>query len=364
LQPSLKGTLFYLRNRFRKNSITVFAMNNITIRELAEKLKLSVGTVSKALKDSYEISEDTKRRVREMAIELNYIPNLYASSLKKRKSKTIAVVIPEVADSFFSLAINGIESVAEAKGYHVLIYLTHESFLREQNILHEFKSGRVDGILISVSGETTGSEHITGLLENNIPVVFFDRITDDAKTTKVITDDFNSGYLAAQHLIDNGCKKITYLSISKSLSICNRRMEGFEKALSDNNILPREEDILFCSNNETDNLKAIIDLLSSGYTPDGLIISVEKLIIPVYQACCTLQLNIPGDIKLIGFSNLAASFILNPSLTTITQPAFEMGKAAATLLFNAFEKSNFILANESIIIPSQLNVRDSSRAKI
>src|SRR6187401_772420 len=144
-------------------------MKNINIKELAAVLKLSVSTISKALHDSHEISQDTKRLVLETAARLNYIPNPYASSLRGRKSKNIAVVIPEVADSFFSLAINGIESVAKEQGYHVLICLTHESYENEKNILKEFQGGRVDGVLISVSRETPQGEHIADLMSMEIP---------------------------------------------------------------------------------------------------------------------------------------------------------------------------------------------------
>src|SRR5258706_5744658 len=191
-------------------------MGNTTIKILAKELKLSVASVSKALRDSHEISNETKQKVLALARQLNYVPNPYASSLRKRVSKTIAVVLPEVADSFFSLAINGIESVAQEKGYHVLIYLTHESFAREKAILNEFKSGRVDGILMSVSGETCDSDHIKEVTAAGIPVVFFDRICEDVATVKIITDDFESGYNAATHLIEKGCKKIAFLSISAS----------------------------------------------------------------------------------------------------------------------------------------------------
>ena len=143
---------------------------------LANELHLSIATISKALRDSYEISIETKQRVFELAAKLNYIPNPHASSLRQRKSKTIAVVLPEVADSFFSLAINGIETIAQEKGYHVLIYLTHEKFSRESYILKDFQSGRVDGILMSVASETNESLHIKELYSRNIPIVFFDRV--------------------------------------------------------------------------------------------------------------------------------------------------------------------------------------------
>src|SRR5690606_216403 len=173
--------------------------------ELASTLNLSVSTISKALHDSYEISDETKQRVLETAERLNYIPNPYASSLRGRKSKNIALVIPEVADSFFSLAINGIESVAKQHGYHVLICLTHESFENEKAFLREFQGGRVDGVLMSVSSETSQAEHINSLISHGLPIMFFDRVIEDVATAQIITDDFESGYRATSHLIERGC---------------------------------------------------------------------------------------------------------------------------------------------------------------
>lgn len=335
-------------------------MKNINIKELALKLNLSVSTVSKSLNDSYEISEETKRRVLEIAELLNYVPNPYASSLRGRKSKNIAVVIPEVADSFFSLAINGIESVAKEKGYHVLICLTHESFENERTILREFQGGRVDGVLLSVSRETKQCNHINDLIENGLPLVFFDRACDDVKTAKITTDDFKSGYEATVHLIAQGCKRITFLSISDSLSISNKRLEGYLQALVDHKIEMDDRQIVQCSNNADENYLSIKKLLQQKNKPDGIVASVEKLTTPVYMACQALALNVPQDLKVVCFSNLETAAILNPSLTTITQPAFEMGKAAATILFKALGNPNFSIVKEDIIIPSTLVIRGST----
>jgi LacI family transcriptional regulator len=334
-------------------------MSNLTIKILAKELKLSVATVSKALGDSHEISNETKQKVLSLAQKLNYIPNPYASSLRKRKSKTIAIVLPEVADSFFSLAINGIESVAREKGYHVLIYLTHESFEREKAILNEFKSGRVDGILISVSEETRSSDHIKEVSTEAIPVVFFDRICEDVKTAKVTTDDFESGYKATQHLAVQGCKKIIYLAVSADLSINKYRMEGYQKALKDYGVT--DADIVLCGNNLDENYHTIKEALTRKNRPDGIVASVEKLITPIYLACKEIKLTIPNDIKLISFTNLKTALILDPPLSTITQPAFEMGKTAATILFKGIEKENFDLSKERIVIPSVLVERSSTK---
>lgn len=335
-------------------------MKNINIKELALELNLSVSTVSKALNDSYEISEETKRRVLETAARLNYVPNPYASSLRGRKSKNIGVVIPEVADSFFSLAINGIESVAKAKGYHVLICLTHESFENERTILKEFQGGRVDGVLLSVSRETTQCNHISDLLANGLPLVFFDRACDAVETAKITTDDFESGYKATVHLIEQNCNQIAFLSISDSLSISNKRLEGYLQALKDHNLKIEPKHHIHCTNEAEQNYLLIKKLLEQKNRPDGLVASVEKLTTPVYMACESLNLNIPRSIKVVCFSNLETAAILNPSLTTITQPAFEMGKAAAMLLFRALENRNFSLVKEDFVIPSTLVVRGST----
>ena len=333
---------------------------SVKIKDLAKQLNLSVATISKALKDSYEISPETKQRVFELAKRLNYTPNPYASSLRKRSSKTIAVVLPEVADSFFSLAINGIESVAHDKGYHVLIYLTHESFEREEAILKEFQSGRVDGILMSVSGETCTSDHVKKVIAAGMPLVFFDRVCEDVETAKIITDDFESSYNATNHLIRMGCKKVMYLSALPSLSINLKRIEGYKKALTDNAIESTDADIISCNSDAEGNYRIIRDLLDKKNKPDGLIASVEKLTTAVYLACRDLNLAIPANIKVISFTNLPTALILTPTLTTVTQPAFEMGKTAASVLFKALEKSNYNLKKETIIVPSVLNTRNSS----
>lgn len=335
-------------------------MDKLTIRTLAKELQLSVSTISKALRDSHEISAETKRKVLELAEKLNYTPNPYASSLRKKNSNTIAVVLPEVADSFFSLAINGIESVAREKGYHVLIYLTHENFAREQSILNDFKSGRVDGILISVSAETNNSDHINELINLGKPLVFFDRVCEDVDTGSIITNDTESSYEATCHLLQKGCKKIAFLYTSPDLSINKKRLEGYSKALNEFGLQPQKENIILCDGDSDSNYNIIYSILKNKTRPDGILACVEKLTTPIYLACKELKLAIPGNIKLVSFTNLPAALILSPTLTTVTQPAFEMGKAAAEILFKAIQKTNYNLKKEKIIIPSCLNVRDST----
>ena len=336
-------------------------MGGINIRILAKELGLSISTVSKALKDSHEISAITKQKVLAAARRLNYSPNPHASSLRRRRSKTVAVVLPEVADSFFSAAINGIEAIAQVEGYHVLIYLTHESHQREVSILNELGNGRVDGVLLSVCGEGGSITHLQQFVSGNIPLVFFDRVCREVKAATVTTNDFESGMLATQHLLENGCRHIAYLSISDGLAIMNERMQGYQQAMDLWSSKGTRSKILHCPADPQDTCNALQKLLIAPDKLEGIVASAEKLITPVYQCCQAVGVKIPEQLKVVSFSNLATAPILKPALTTITQPAFEMGKAAAELLFKALARKNFAIQDVHKVVPSQLVVRASSQ---
>lgn len=336
-------------------------MASVDLKRLAKELGLAVSTVSRALRDSYEISAETKERVFELARKLNYQPNPYASSLRKHKSKTIAVVIPEIANNFFALAINGIERIAQEKGYHVLIYLTHEQYPKEVAITRHLQSGRVDGILISLSGETADLDHLQDLKQKGIPIVFFDRVSESLGMPTVTTNDHESGFQAAAHLADAGCRRIACLTISDQLSISNKRMEGYLDALKQKGLAQDPTLVLQCSSHDhAANHQAIAALLQRKDRPDGIFASVEKLAITTYTVCQELGIVIPRDLKLVGFSNLETAALLHPSLTTITQPAFEIGQEAASMLFRILEKKGLGFGKEKLILKSALIVRRST----
>ncbi|MDF2188196.1 LacI family DNA-binding transcriptional regulator [Paraflavitalea sp. CAU 1676] len=334
-------------------------MEPVNIKKLAQLLNLSIATVSKALRDSYDISKETKEKVVALANELNYQPNPHASSLRKHKSKTIAVIIPEIANNYFTLAINGIESVAQEKGYHVLIYLTHEDYKREVAFARELFNGRVDGALISVAGTTTDYTHFKNLRDKGLPIVFFDRVCDEIDTLKVTTDDFESSYLATKHLIGQGCKKITHFAISSKLSIGNKRKRGYLQAMADHHLPVSDSLIVECINDDDRDIEMIEELFRRE-KPDGIFAAVERYAMDGYEVCSRLNLRIPQDVKVLSFSNLRIASFLNPSLTTITQPAFDIGKEAAARLLNNLEKKHAPLANESIVFKSSLIQRAST----
>jgi LacI family transcriptional regulator len=312
---------------------------NVTVKTLAKELNISIGTVSKALNDSYEISIDTKQKVLDLAKKLKYERNPAASNLRSQKTKTIAVIIPQIANNFFSLAINGIEEIARKRGYHVLIYLTHENSEIEIAFTDSLLSGRVDGILISVSSSTENLDHFRELV-NKIPVVFFDRTIEDIDAIKITADDYESTYDATVHLINNGCKRIAYLYALSCLNTGKRRIAGYRDALKDYNMESGENLIVNHHNDDNQNYENIKNLIIS-QKPDGIISSIEELALPCYYVCNELGLNIPDDLKIISFSNLSTAPLLNPSLSTITQPAFEIGREAAGFLFKILDQKPF-----------------------
>lgn len=336
-----------------------FKSDKVNMKALAKVLNVSIATVSKALRDSHDIGPETKLKVIEAARKLHYVPNPYASSLRKKASNTIAIIIPEIADSFFSQAINGIESVVAVKKYHTLIYLTHDSYEREAYMFGELASGRVDGVIMSVASNTEDTAHIKTLQEAGIPIVFFDRVFDDIKSVKITTDDLNSAYTATNHLLDAGCKNISLVTIKGYPSILSAREEGYRKALSERGIDPEKSSLITCSNKYNNENIAVIKDHIARVKPDGIIATVEHLATSIYLACDEMKLNIPRDVKVACFTNQITAPILNPPLTTILQPAYEMGKQAAQLLFDHLS-GKYVETGKEIVLPSQLMVRAST----
>lgn len=320
-------------------------MGEITIKHLAEKLSLSTATISKALQDSHEISAATKNRVLSLANLLNYRPNPFASGLRQHKSKTIAVILPEIADNFFAQAINGIEEIAREKGYHLLIYITHESSEREAFFVNDLLSRHVDGALISLSNDTADFSHLDKL-QKMLPTVFFDR-TYDGSLLHVTNNDYESCFNATEHLIQSGCKRIGFLSALQNLKTGHQRLNGYADALAQY-FIPFDDALVVNSDNcKNGNYSAIKRLLLNS-RPDGLVSSVEKLVKVCYSICDELKLHIPGDLKIISFSNLDTASLLQPPLSTITQHAFEIGGEAATMLLRVLKNSNYQPDNKVI----------------
>lgn len=332
----------------------------MTLKEIAKLLNISPSTVSRALSNSYEVSEKTKLKVQALANELNFQPNPNASSLRRNKNKTIAVILPDITNNFFAKIIEGIETVAQEKGYHILIYFTFENFIKEQNIIHHLSNGRVDGVIISLSAETQKFEHIQLLKDRNIPLVFFDRVSENIVAAKITTDNYQAALKGTKHLLQKGCKKIAFLNFSNYSTTCIERKRGYLDALKEAKISIDSAMVLDCTTNAEENFKLVSNLLIKNKHIDAILASAENLSIITYKVCESLDIKIPQQLKVLGFSNLALAAQLNPSLSTITQPALEMGKEAATVLFKSIEKQNVDYTDVVTILKSTLIERKST----
>src|ERR1700750_2841956 len=225
-------------------------MDNINIKILAKELKISTSTISRAFNGSTDINKDTKERILAFAREHNFLPNHYASNLRDKKSKTLAVIVPEIVNDFFAQAIDGIEEVARKKGFYILLYRTDDIFEKEVSFVNYLNNGKADGIIMSVSGEAHDHNYMRAFAQKNIPIVFFDRVYEDIDVSKVTTNDYDSSFEATEHLIQTGCKRIAYLVVNKSISIGKVRMQGYIDALQKHNIPYNDELIIDCSQDE------------------------------------------------------------------------------------------------------------------
>ncbi len=338
----------------------------ITIKDIAIALNLSGSTVSKALSGSHEISAGTRTLVMEYARQQNFRPNPIAQNLRKGKSKSIAVIVPNIDNNFFSQVINGIESIAFKKHYNVIVTQTHESYNREViNTQHHF-SRSVDGLLVSLSAETENTEHFDQVQKFGLPIVFFDRVPEQIQTHKVISNNFQGAYNATLHLIENGYKRIAHITSSGFLSITAERLGGYIKALDKYNIKTNEKYIKYCAHGgmiQDEVFKAVEELLSLKVKPNAIITASDRLSTTTLSILTQMKIKMPEQIALAGFTNSVNADIFDPPLTAVMQPAFEMGKTATEMLISIIESKRPVTNFEKIILDTELIVRRSSRNK-
>ena len=332
-----------------------------TIKDIARELGISPSTVSRALKDHFEISEETKKAVRRVAEELNYQPNSLALSLRYSKSNTIGVIVPEIVHFFFSTVISGIEDIAQSRGYNVIITQSNESVDREMMNLQTLFNNRVDGILVSLSRESFDYSHFEAMIQKGLPIVFFDRVAETIETSKVTVDDFLGGYQATEHLIKQGYRKIGHLAGPKNLEITSERLKGYQKAHGDAGLSIDDELVVFDkASDESDAYSATLALLASK-DPDALFASNDLAAMGAIKAAQKQGKKIPEDFGVVGFSNWQFTSLTNPSISTIEQPGFEMGQHAAELLIKQIDSDEEEMSFESVKLPTQLLLRDSSK---
>jgi len=333
----------------------------VRIIDIAKKLNISSSTVSRALKDHPDISPQTKKAVKFLAEELHYEPNTVAQSLRTKRTHTIGVLIPNFMHYFFSAVISGIESIAIDSGYNVMVCQSNDSYLRERSVVKSFLSNKVDGLLVAVSYETRDFEHFETLKDRGIPLIFFDRDCESILGSKVMVTDKQGAFDAVEHLISVGCRKIAFIRGPENLSISQRRFRGYLEAL-EKHCLSIDDDLIvetdFSPETTQECTKKLVNLSKP---PDGIFVITDPDAVVVIQTLKNCGVKIPDDIAVVGYGNDSVAQIIEPSLTTIAQNPFEIGRTAAKLFFDEVnnEKENSI--PKTLFLKTRLIRRDSTK---
>lgn len=341
--------------------------NNITLSDIAKALNLSVSTVSRALTDSYQIGDETKQKVLAYAKEHHYVPNRMARSLREGKSRSIGVIVCSIDNSFMAQMLDGIDHYCSERDYQIIIMQSKELYEQEKANVSLLYAGGIDGLLISPSYQTTDFSHLTNLQQAGLPVVLFDRLSSHIETHKVAVDNFKGAYEATVHLIHNGYRAIAHLNWNTQLSVATERFKGYQKALEDFDIAFNPNWVKFCDTTNAATLDeelatALQELMALKQVPEAIFTATDLLSTKCLAHLHQLGLRIPDDMALIGFSNTDLAEVLNPSLSTIHQPSFEIGRLAAQQLLSLIADSS-VQPFETILLPTKLQVRESSQAK-
>lgn len=334
-----------------------------TIYDIAQKLALSSATVSRALRDNPSINKKTRKKIKDTAQELGYRQNTFASNLRKQKTNTIGVILHELNSNFITSVLAGIEKITAKAGYDLIIAHSSESYQREaanaMNLFHK----RVDGVIASLAFDTNALDHYKPLEEKGIPVIFFDRVEEQSETTKVIINNYQCGYQATRHLVEQGCKRIVLVTASLKRNVYAERHRGYVEALHDNGIAFDNELVLIKDLSEQCGIEAAMEILKMDPLPDGAFITNDFSAAVCMQTLKDYGIRIPGDIAIVGFNNDAISKIVEPQLTTIHYPGMDMGEIVARNLINHLKGSINIRQIPTIVVRSELIIRKSSLKK-
>ncbi len=331
-----------------------------TLKQIAIDLGVSVSTVSKALSDSPEISVATREKIKEFAKLRNYKPNSMAQNLKRQRTNTIGVIIPNILNPFFAKVFSGIEKYANDKGYNVITYISNESIEKEKQAMHMLSNGTVDGFILSIAEQTqmqNEMSHFKEAIKDGVPIVMFDRISDSVDCDKVIVDDYDSAVHATQHLITTGCKRIALLTCDASLSVSQLRANGYYDTLKENNITVADELVIL-----TDTIEEFDEKLThliNDISFDGIFALDEHASTLSMKLAVKKGIKIPDELQMVGFADGAWSRRLTPSLATISQHGPQIGEEAAKLLINRIEKKADKKVYKTTVIKTELRYRDS-----
>lgn len=334
----------------------------ITLKNIAKEFDVSISTVSKSLKDSHEISVDLKQKIQEYAKKYHYKPNSLAVRLQNQQTKTIGVILPNIVHHFFSTVIQGIEEITNQRGYNVMICLSNESYEKEVLNIEMFTHGSVDGLIVSISKETQKKNdysHFNDLIEDDFPLVMFDRVNEKFECDKVIIDDVSGSINATNHLIEIGCKKIALITTPKHITVGTLRRRGYVKAIQNHG---QEVDVdLIVEIDERESIIEQIEELFDHETPDAIFAVNEVYAVSAMNVARERGFKIPEDISVIGFTDGPLSRLALPPLTTVVQHGYSMGKKTAELLINRIEsKEEF--RPQKVVLSTNLKIRKSTKS--
>ncbi|MEP0712352.1 LacI family DNA-binding transcriptional regulator [Algoriphagus sp.] len=339
-------------------------LGQATIKDIARELNLSASTISRALKDYPGISDETKRRVKEIAEKMNYRPNAIALSLRKSRSFTIGVIIPEVVHFFFSTVISGVEEIANSRGYNVILAQTNEKLEREISSIETMLSNQIDGVLVSYSKETKSFEHFTKVLDQGFPIVFFDRAPAIPDAINVMVDDYQGAFDATSHLILQGYKNIVHLAGPKTLKISIDRENGYKDALKRYGIEVNPAYIITCPKGTMEEGRELVSELLASHPekPDAFFSCNDIGAVGAMMACRDAGMKIPEDVGVVGFSDWQFCAMLEPQLSSVSQPGFLMGARATEILLDIIEKKlDPSTMEKTLVLETKLMERDSSK---
>jgi DNA-binding LacI/PurR family transcriptional regulator len=334
--------------------------HQITIKDIARELGVSISTVSRALKDHPDISPETKQLVRDLVEKMKYKPNAIALSLRNRHTRIIGVVVPEIVHHFFSSVISGIDEAAMAAGYNVMFFQSNESYEREILNIQSLINSRVDGVLISVAKGSKKFNHLKQLVENNIPLVFFDRACDEIETDRVIVDDFEGAFNAVDYLIRTGCRRIAHFAGPPHLQIAYLRKRGYISALEKNGLQVDDNLIITCDSYDC-ALSITRQIMSQPDIPDAIFTVNDETAVGTLNCLKRMGFRVPEDVSIVGFTDGLVSSVTDPLLTTVSQHGFEIGKKAATILIKRITDDCEIITPMVEVVKTDLVIRNSTR---
>lgn len=335
----------------------------ITIYDLAKALNISPATVSRGLKDHPAISHATKKRIQDTAREMGYRSNNFASNLRRQKTNTIGVMVHELNSSFITSVLSGIEKVTTAADYDIIIAHSSEDYKKEvanaSNLFHK----RVDGLITSLAYNTENLDHFEPFIQKGIPLIFFDRVDPQYPGAKVVIDNVKAGYEVTTHLIQQGCKHIVHIAGSLKRNVYADRLKGYRKALEKNKVAFEESMVIENDLSEASCIEAAKQILQMKPRPDAVFACNDFAAVVVMQALAEQGIRVPQDIAFAGFNNDTVSRLSIPKLTTVNYPGIQMGEIAASHLMSHLNGESNIMQTSTVIIKSELIIRDSSLRK-